>query len=69
MESQLVKQDEDCEKMKEEIFFLNKEVDKLNKNLKSSQALDDILSHQISPPKKYGFGYASKSSKKSDAKP
>ena len=42
----------------EEIFFLKKEADLLNKNLKSSQTLDDILSHQRSPLDKSGLGYA-----------
>ena len=55
--------------MKEEIGFLKKEVDLLNKNLKSSQTLDDILSHQRSSLDKSGLGYASESSRKNDAKP
>ena len=33
---QLVMKDEDCEKLKGKIVFLKKEVDLLNKNLKSS---------------------------------
>ena len=60
---------EECKKMKEEIVFLKKEVDLLNKNLKSSQTLDDILSHQRSPLDKSGLGYAGESSRKNDANP
>jgi len=37
--------------------------------LKSSKALDDILSHQRSPLNKYGLGYVVESSGKSDANP
>jgi len=40
------KKDEKCKKMKEEIVFLKQEVDFLNKNLMSSQTLDDSLIHQ-----------------------
>jgi len=69
MKKQLVMKDEDCEKLKEEIVFLKKEVDLLNKNLKSSQTLDDILSHQRSPLDKSGLGYAGESSSKNDANP
>lgn len=60
---------EDCEKLKEENVFLKKEVELLNKNLKSSQTLDDILSHQRSPLDKSGLGYASESSRKNDENP
>ena len=69
MEIILSKKDEECEKMKEEIVFLKKEVDLLNKNLKSSQTLDDILSHQRSPLDKSGLGYEVESSSKNDANP
>ena len=58
MKKQLVRKDEDCEKLKGEIVLLKKEVDLLNKKLKSSQTLDDILSHQRSPLEKLGLGYA-----------
>ena len=69
MEIILSKRDEECKKMKEEIVFLKKEFDLLNKNLKSSQTLDDILSHQTSPLDKSGLGYAGESSSKNDASP
>jgi len=55
--------------MKEEIVFLKKEVDLLNKNLKSSQTLNDILIHQRSLLDKSSLGYASESSSKKDANP
>ena len=61
MKKQLVMKDEDCKKLKGEIVFLKKKVDLLNKNLKSSQTLDDILSHHRSPPDKSGLGYAGES--------
>ena len=38
----------------------------LDKNLKSSQTLDDILSHQRSPLDKSGLGYAGELSNKND---
>ena len=60
MKKQLVMKDEDCEKLKGEIVFLEKEVELLNKNLKSSQTLDDILCHQRSPLDNSGLGYAGK---------
>jgi len=69
MEIILSKKDEEYKKMKEEIVFLKKEVDLLNKNLKSSQTLDGILSHQRSPLDKSGLRYASEPSSKNDANP
>ena len=69
MKKQLVMKDEYCEKLKGEIVFLKKEVDLLNKNLKSSQTLDDILSHQRSSFDKSGLGYVGEPSSKNDANP
>ena len=66
MKKQIVMKDEDCEKLKGEIVCLKKEVDLLNKNLKSSQTLDDILSHQRPPLDKSGLGYACEPSSKND---
>ena len=66
MKKQLVMKDEDCEKLKGEIVSLKKEVDLFNKNLKISQTLDGILSHQRSPLDKSGLGYANESSSKDD---
>ena len=57
IKKQLVMKDEHCENLKGEIVFLKKEVDLLNKNLKSSQTLDDILSQQRSPLDKSSLGY------------
>ena len=56
MKKKLVMKDEDCEKLNGKIVFLKKEVDLLNKNLKISQTIDDILSHQKSPLNKSGLG-------------
>ena len=66
MKKQLVMKDEDCEKLKGEIVTLKKEVVSLNKNLKSSQILDDILNHQRSPLDKSGLGYGGEPSTKND---
>ena len=66
MKKQLVMKDENYEKLKGEIVTLKKEVVLLNKNLKSSQTLDDILSHQRSPLDKSGLGYAGEPSSKND---
>lgn len=67
MKIQLTRKDH--EKLKEEIVSLRKEVDQLNKNLKSSQFFDDILNCQRSPLDKYGLGYIGVSSCKSDVNP
>ena len=56
-----MKKEEECGKVNEEVVSLRVEVDKLNKNLKRSQVLDDILSCQISPCDKKGLGYTTKS--------
>ena len=66
MNKKLVMKDEDCEKLKGEIAFLEKEVELLNTNLKSSQTLDVILSQQRSPIEKSGLGYAGESSSNND---
>ena len=66
MKKQLLMKDEDCEKLKGEIVFLEKEVELLNKNLKISQTLDDILSQQRSPLDKSGLGYVGEPSSKND---
>lgn len=63
------KKDEEHEKMKEEIVCLKKNVDQLNKNLKISQALDDIFILQISLPEKPSLGYVGESSRKGVANP
>jgi hypothetical protein len=39
MKIQMIKKEEYCEKLEEEVVTLRVEVDKLNKNLKSSQVL------------------------------
>ena len=66
MKKKLVMKYEDCEKLKGEIVFLKKQVVFLNKNLKISQTLDDILSHQRSPLDKLGLGYVGESLRKND---
>lgn len=61
MDSILSKRKEEGKKMKEEIVFLKKKVNLLNKNLKISQTLDDILSHQRSPLDKSSLFYEGES--------
>jgi hypothetical protein len=67
MKIQMMKKEEDCEKLEEEVVTLRVEVDKLNKNLKSSQVLEDIISCQRSPFNKTGLGYTGEASCKEDA--
>ena len=62
-EKQLAKKNNECERLEEEIVFLRKKVEGMNKTLKSSQELDDMLNHQRCPFDKLGLGYAGESSK------
>jgi hypothetical protein len=48
MKVQMMKKEEDCEKLEEEVISLRVEVVNLNKKLKISQVLEDILSCQSS---------------------
>jgi hypothetical protein len=48
--------EEYCEQIEEEFISLSVEVDKLNKNLKGSQVLEDILNNQRSSFNKAGLG-------------
>jgi hypothetical protein len=57
MKIHMMKKEENCENLEEEVSSLRVEVDKLNKNLKRSQVLECILSCQISPFNKAGLGY------------
>ena len=54
---QLAKKNKDCERLEEENVSLKKKVEGMDKFLKSSHALDDMLSHQRSPFDKSGLGY------------
>jgi len=63
---QLAKKNNECERLEEEIVFLEKKVEGMNKTLKSSQALDDMLSHQRCPFDKSGLSYVGESSNKND---
>ena len=49
IEKQLAKKNNDCEKLEEEIVSLRKKVEGMDKTLKISQALDDMLNHQRCP--------------------
>jgi hypothetical protein len=62
MNIQMMKKEEDCEKIEEEVVTLRVEVVKLNKNLKSSQVLEDILRCQRSPFNKTCLGYIGEAS-------
>jgi hypothetical protein len=57
MKIHMMKKEEYCEKLEEEVISLRVEVDKLKKNLKSSQVLENIISCQRSPFNKTGLGY------------
>ena len=66
IEEQLAKRNDVCEKLEEEIVFLRKKVEGMNKIMKSSQALDDMLSYHRSPFDKSGLGYVGESSNKDE---
>jgi hypothetical protein len=57
MQIQMIKKEKECEKLEKEIMTLRVEVNKLNKNLKSSQVLENILNSQRPYSDKYGLGY------------
>ena len=61
MKIQLMNKKEDCEKLEEYIVSLRNEVDKLGKNMKSSQSLDGIPNCHRSPFNKMGIGYIGES--------
>ena len=63
---QLAKKNNECEKLEEEIVLLRKKVEGMNKILKSSQALDDMLSYHRSPSDKSGLGYVGEPSNKDE---
>ena len=63
-EGQLAKKSNECEKLEEEIVLLRKKVEGMNKIMKSSQALDDMLSYHRSPSDKSGLGYVGEPSNK-----
>jgi len=65
-EEQLAKKNNECERLEEEIVLLRKKVEGMNKILKSSQALDDMLSYHRSPFDKSGLGYVGEPSNKDE---
>ena len=65
-EGQLTKKSAECERLEEEIVLLRKKVEGMNKIMKSSQALDDMLSYHRSPSDKSGLGYVGESSNKDE---
>ena len=65
-EGQLAKKNNECEKLEEEIVLLRKKVEGMNKIMKSSQALDDMLSYHKSPFDKSGLGYVGELSNNDD---
>ena len=65
-EEQLAKKNNECERLEEEIVLLRKKVEGMNKIMKSSQALDDMLSYHRSPSDKSGLGYVGESSNKDE---
>jgi len=69
LNSQRNKKEENCEKFGAEIVSLRKELNKLNKNMKSSQSLDTILNSQRLPYDKTNLGYMGETSYEEDANP
>ncbi len=65
-EEQLAKKNNECERLEEEIVLLRTKVEGMNKIMKSSQALDDMLSYHRSPSDKSGLGYVGESSNKDE---
>jgi len=65
-EEQLAKKNNECERLEEEIVLLRKKVEGMNKIMKSSQALDDMLSYHRCPSDKSGLGYVGESSNKNE---
>jgi hypothetical protein len=57
MQIQMIKKEKECEKLEKEIVTLRVEVNKLNKNLKISQVLENILNSQRPYSDKSGLGY------------
>ena len=66
-EKQLAKKNNECERLEEEIVLLRKKVEGMNKILKRSQALDDMLSYHRCPYDKSGLGYAGETSNKNES--
>jgi len=66
IEKQLAKNTNDCKILEEVIVTFRRKVEGMDKILKSPQALDDMLSHQISPFNKSHLGYTRESSSKND---
>ena len=65
-EKKLAKENNDCKRLEEVIVSLRKKVEGMEKILKSSQDLDDMINHQRSPFDKSGLGYEGESSIKND---
>jgi hypothetical protein len=57
MQIQMIKKEKECENLEKEIVTLRVEVNKLNKNLKISQVLENILNSQRPYSDKFGLGY------------
>jgi hypothetical protein len=53
----MINKEEYCEKLEEEVVSLRVEINKLNKNLKISQVLEDIINSQSPCYDKFGLGY------------
>jgi len=62
----IAKKNSKCESLEEEIVFLRTKVERMNKILKSSQALDDMLNYHRCPFDKLGLGYAGEPSNKNE---
>ena len=54
---QMIKKEKECVKLEKEIMTLRVEVNNLNKNLKISQVLENIVNDQRPYSDKYRLGY------------
>ena len=57
MQIYMIKKENECENLEEKVVSLRVEVNKINKNLKISQVLENILNSQRPYSDKSGLGY------------
>jgi hypothetical protein len=57
MQIQMIKKEKECEKLEKEIVTLRFKFNNLSKNLKISQALENVLNSQSPYSDKSGIGY------------
>jgi hypothetical protein len=57
MQIHMINKEKECDNLEEEVMSLRVKFNKLKKNLKISQVLEDILNNQRKCSDKYGLGY------------